>query len=156
MDIKQKGKIISFDPSELKYRLSFIPSTKVGGHKKYNGPYWYGYLTKDGKTTSIYFGRTLPDECKPFAEKKEEAKPVATYVPSHNGIRQSLFKGNQVIIDIASIALACDAEFVAITPSKFLLYRDIEWTYLRHFYGFYFGLFSCFCLSQELSVTTRT
>lgn len=117
-------KALPFDPAKAKYDSRWIPSkTRKDSTRRLNGPYWYAIVKTDDKPKTYYLGKELPDECKPYAEI-QEATASPTVSPAFDNLRRALERGNQVIIDIGLICRVCNAEWMPITPSKFLLYRE--------------------------------
>lgn len=131
---------LGFDPAKVSYSYRYTKNSRrrVDGSRmkaKSKGPYWYAMWTENGSLKAKYLGKTLPEECKPYApfevplelsgENERAGRPfVLTNYGASDTILDALDKGEQVVIDIASIANFCKAYYNKIGNDKYVIYRD--------------------------------
>lgn len=115
----------TFDPAQVRFYPQSDP--RWG---KLNRVYWYAYEYKDGKAKVYYIGKSLPEEYKPYvtnsawAQHEEFSRRQPYGEVESKDIGAAIERGEQVIIDIAEIASACNASVARLSRHRFLLYKE--------------------------------
>lgn len=52
---------------------------RVGGEKRYYGPYWFGYFQENGKQNRVYIGKELPESLKYLIDGRVKKPGYKTY-----------------------------------------------------------------------------
>jgi len=126
MEKLDKRKPLPFEPSQARFFQKSIPNKRVGQPgRKMMGPYWYAAIKVDGVIKHYYIGKELPEELKPFIPvDAPEVAQNSTVQMAYDNLRRTLERGNQVIIDIGQICRVCGAEYLPLSQSRFLLYKE--------------------------------